>query len=227
MTACANIPFPLDERRLGSADALIGLDRGRAPCEPREMAPERAKPAEPSRDERLAAMFDAHYDSIWRTLRRLGVDDASADDAAQRVFMVATKNLADILAGGEGRYLYGVALRVASEFRRRNPRRREIFDDGVLLVLTDQAPSPERALEREEARRILDVLLASLSDDHREVLVLVDIEGLTAPEAAEVLAIPLGTATSRLKRARDAFATSLERARHRQRPRSLRARSAP
>lgn len=191
------------------------------------MAPERAKSAEPSRDERLATMFDAHYDSIWRTLRRLGVDDASVDDAAQQVFMVATKNLANILAGGEGRYLYGVALRVASEFRRRNPRRREVFDDGALLLLADETSSPERALEREEARRLLDMLLASLSDDHREVIVLVDIEGLTVPEVAEVLALPLGTATSRLKRARDAFATTLERIRQRQSPRAFRTRSMP
>jgi RNA polymerase sigma-70 factor (ECF subfamily) len=165
--------------------------------------------------DRVAKMFDAHYDAIWRTLRRLGVAEASVDDAAQRVFMVAAQKLDILVPGGEGRFLYGVALRVASEHRRRDPARREIADEAAISALADEAPGPEQALLDHEARAALDATLDAMPHDLREILVLVEIEGLAVTEIATMFEIPIGTASSRLRRAREAFTESARRVRAR------------
>jgi len=165
--------------------------------------------------DRVAAMFDAHYDAIWRTLKRLGVPAASVDDGAQRVFLVASRRLDTIAAGDEGRYLYGVALRVASELRRRDPARREVADAGAIDAVVDETPGPEEALLESEARDALDAALTDMPDDLRDVLVLVEIEGLSVPDLASLLEVPVGTAASRLRRARDAFRASARRVRAR------------
>jgi RNA polymerase sigma-70 factor, ECF subfamily len=168
-----------------------------------------------TRARRVEAMFDAHYDAMWRTLRRLGVSDADVDDAAQRVFVTANRRLETIVEGHEGRYLYGIAVRVASEIRRRDPRRRETSDTTVLAALADDAPGPEEALLAHEARDALDATLAAMPEDLRVVLVLVELEGLPVAELASTLDVPIGTASSRLRRAREAFTTSARRVRAR------------
>lgn len=168
------------------------------------------------RARRIAVLFDTHYDAIWRTLRRLGVADVTADDAAQRVFVVATRRLEIIIEGDEGRFLYGVAVRVASEIRRRDPARREISGGAALLAtIADDAPGPEDTLLEHEAMSALDLTLAEMPDDLREVLVLSEIEELSAPEVAAMLQIPIGTVASRLRRAREAFTASARRVRAR------------
>jgi RNA polymerase sigma-70 factor (ECF subfamily) len=166
--------------------------------------------------QRLEAIFDAHYDAIWRTVRRLGVPDAHADDAAQRVFVVAARRLHEIALGHEGRYLYGIAVRVASEIRRRDPGRRFVASgEEVLAMIPDDAAGPEESLLEDEARGALDDVLAAMPDDLREVLVLVELEGLTVAEIADTFGVPEGTAASRLRRAREAFTKSARRVRAR------------
>ncbi len=170
---------------------------------------------EADRGVRIAAMFDAHYDAIWRTVRRLGVSDGDADDAAQRVFVVATRRLETIRHGHEGKYLYGIAVRIASEMRRRSPSRHVAGGDELLAAIADDARGPEEALLEAEARDALDATLEGMPDELRAVLVLVEIEGMTLPDLAEALDVPLGTATSRLRRAREAFTASARRVRAR------------
>src|SRR5213078_5141940 len=74
------------------------------------------------RDE-AAEVVALHFDFIWRLLRRLGVSESEVDDATQQVFLTATSKE---LRGGAARarpFLYGVALRVAANFRRTARRR--------------------------------------------------------------------------------------------------------
>lgn len=164
---------------------------------------------------RITALFDAHYDAIWRTLRRLGIPDADSDDAAQRVFVVAARRLDELEVGREGRYLYGIAVRVASELRRRAPSQREVSDDTTLDAIPDDAPGPEQQMLASEARDALDATLAGMPDDLRVVLVLVEIEGLAVADLAASLEVPVGTAASRLRRAREEFTASARRVRAR------------
>ena len=161
-------------------------------------------------DTRARALVNDHFDFVWRLLRRLGVPEADADDAAQQVFIVGTRRLADIPVGNERTFLYGSALRVASNLRR-NSARRERFIRSVAADSDAAAPTPHDELERRQALAFLDRLLSAMENDQREVFVLCEIEELTAPQVASIIGTPVGTVASRLRRARQSFAEELKR----------------
>lgn len=149
----------------------------------------------------VTELYEAWVDFVWRSLRRLGVADASLDDAVQDVFLVAHRRLADF----EGRsspktWLFGIALRVAKDHRRSARRRGGL--DVLPVDLPDGGASPFDALDHKRALSTLDEALGHLDDDRRAVLVMMEIEEMTAPEVAEVLAIKLNTVYSRLRLAR-------------------------
>jgi RNA polymerase sigma-70 factor (ECF subfamily) len=162
------------------------------------------------RDERVRALFDAHYDFVWRTIRRLGLTDSESDDAAQNVFIVATRRLEDIEPSRERAFLFGAALRVVADVRKSAAKRYEVPSDE-----TDNSPSwlppADEALSRERARATLDALIIGLPLELRAVFVLHELEGLTMAEMAEILEIAPGTVASRLRRARELFQTKLQR----------------
>jgi RNA polymerase sigma-70 factor (ECF subfamily) len=164
---------------------------------------------------RLRAMVDEHFDFIWRSLRRLGVTEEAVDDAAQRVFLVAATHVEAIEIGRERSYLFGSAMRVAADFRRVRARVREVADVEELDLASHPCPPPDELLDQKRARQILDALLEEMPIELRTVLVLVEGEGLTAAETAELLAIPEGTVNSRLRRAREALEKSVLRFRKR------------
>jgi RNA polymerase sigma-70 factor (ECF subfamily) len=154
--------------------------------------------------DRFTALYDAHFAFVWRNLRRLGVAPASLDDAAQDVFLVVHRRLADV-PDGDARvpWLFGVVRRVASDHRRTVARRgAEPLDD---LQLPAAGGGPVRDLERVEAARVVHGLLAELDDDKREVFVLAELEELPAPAIAEAVGAPINTVYSRLRAARAAF----------------------
>jgi RNA polymerase sigma-70 factor (ECF subfamily) len=166
----------------------------------------------PSLDVR--ALFETHYASIWRLLRRFGVEPALLDDAAQEVFWVAARRLCDIQPGSEHAFLYGVALRVASNLLRRQRSAPLLLAEGLETV-ADQRSSPEQALEERRARALLDTVLASMPLELRTVFVLFELEGLPVKDIAEIEDIPVGTASSRLRRAREEFSAVCKRVRAR------------
>jgi len=164
--------------------------------------------AQPSH--RIASMVAKHHGQVWRSLRRLGVAEADADDASQQVFLVAHRRLADIVPENEQSFLLQTALRVAAEFRRSRRRRREDYVDE-LPVLVDTSASPEELADRRRACAMLDRVLESLPMDLRNVFVLFDLEELSTAEVSSVLHLPKGTVASRLRRARELFRENVSR----------------
>ena len=159
-------------------------------------------------DSRLRGLVDAHYGSVWRLVRRLGVDESAVDDAVQEIFWVAARRLDEIQEGSERSFLYGVALRTAATARRRGRGRslREVpFDGTDVEALAAPLSDPDALLDQRRARALLDEILDRLPEDLRTVLVLHELEGLQVKQIAEVVSIPVGTAGSRLRRAREAF----------------------
>jgi RNA polymerase sigma-70 factor (ECF subfamily) len=164
---------------------------------------------------RLRGMVDANLDFIWRSLRRLGVSANDADDCAQQVFMVAARRLDSIREGSERAFLFSTAMRVASDARRARMRRREVPSDDDLPERSDPGPSPDEIVDRQRARALLDEVLEAMPMDLRAVFVLFELEELGTPEIAKLLEIPVGTAASRLRRAREEFQTIVGRMRAR------------
>jgi RNA polymerase sigma-70 factor (ECF subfamily) len=156
---------------------------------------------------RLRAAVDAHYDVLWRFLRRLGVVEHDVEDAAQQVLVVFAQREMTVTPGRERSFLLGTALRVASDVRRKATRTREVVGVDVDEP-ADPAPNAEAQLEERQRRRWLDEVLDALTDEQRAVFVLVELEEQTMAETAAVLGVPPGTVASRLRRAREVFEAS-------------------
>jgi RNA polymerase sigma-70 factor (ECF subfamily) len=165
--------------------------------------PKRENPAD---DERLALGLAAHFSFVWRMLRRFGVREADVDDATQLAFMTYASRLADIEPASERSFLIGTCLRIASNHRRQQMRRPELFD-AEPDRREAEIPNPEELVVKKQWRALLDAGLEQLPLEQRTVFVLFELEGFSLPEIAENLGIPLGTATSRLRRARTRFET--------------------
>lgn len=156
-----------------------------------------AEPAAPSFD----AIFAECAPFVWRALRRLGVRDADLKDVSQEVFLVVHRKLTTFDGRSSARtWVYGITLRVASDYRRLAQHRRERMT----------AEPPERAqpasqhddLERRRALAWLDEVLDSLDETKRAVFVLFEIEQVPMDEIAEAVGCPVQTAYARLYAAR-------------------------
>jgi RNA polymerase sigma-70 factor (ECF subfamily) len=174
-------------------------------------AAELAEGQVPRADSRVTAMVHAHFDFVWRSLRRLGVPAETVDDAAQEVFWTASRKVDRIEAGRERAYLFGVALRFASDVRRAEARRREHSATPLLEGAIDLEADVDVLVDQKRARELLDVVLDALSLDLRTVLMLSEGEELTMAEIAALLDVPPGTVASRLRRARQAFQAEVDK----------------
>ncbi len=167
--------------------------------------------------------FRRHYRMVHRMLRQLGVDDAVLDDATQDVFLVVHRRWRDYDGRSAFRYwLLGITRRLASDYRRAARRLRARLDRARIEVPPTRPgrhsdPDPELQLGDRQAIALVDEFLVTLDDDRREVFVLADIEGLSAPEIAEALGVKLNTVYSRLRVARQRFEVFLRRQQSRER----------
>ena len=154
----------------------------------------------------FAAAYQQQVDFVWRILARQGVPDSALEDATQEVFIVAHRRWGVWEPDPLRPWLYGVARRVAATHHRSQGR-----ELRKRAALPSPAPAPSID-ERLEDRARLDVLaaaIAALEPEQREVFSLVDLDELSAPEAARALGCKLNTVYSRLRRARAKVARAL------------------
>ena len=154
-------------------------------------------------------LYRTHHDFVWRTLRRMGVGERDAMDAGQKVFLIAHRRLATF----DGRstvktWLCGIALRVASDYRRSAVSRREVLVAEAPGDNSHEAEQLQRLVERERLA-ILDQVLSEMPVEQRAVFVLFELEEMSGEEIAALLAVPEGTVRSRLRLARRAFSKSV------------------
>jgi RNA polymerase sigma-70 factor (ECF subfamily) len=159
------------------------------------------------------AIYDAHFDFVWCSLRRLGVREADALDQAQKVFLAAHLKLKEF----EGRsrlttWLFGICQRVASDYRRSAAYRREVATDAA--EMDHYRGAQEDAGQGAEARQraqLAEAMLDKLPEPQRLVFVLFELEEMSGQDIAELLGISVGTVRSRLRLARDAFSREVKR----------------
>lgn len=154
------------------------------------------------------ALFEQNASYVHHSLRRLGVRAEDLDDATQEVFVVLFRRLADYDPSRPLRlWLFGVALRVASQARRRT-RPVECLDDHAVA---DAAPLADEGLEKGEMRDRVLLALDALDVDRKAVFVMHDIDEFPVPAIAAQLEIPVNTAYSRLRLAREDFRRAMLR----------------
>lgn len=153
----------------------------------------------------LQEIYRAHAGFVWRVIRRSGLSEADSRDACQEVFLTVHRALPTF----EGRsamttWLYAICRSVVRDWRKRAYRRYERVDSELA-----EDPGRESTLPPAEGEaqrlQILSTILGQISDAQREVFELAELEGLSGPEIAEMLNLPIGTVYSRLRLARDAF----------------------
>lgn len=178
--------------------------------------PAAATPAHSREDAaKLTELLRCHYPSVWRTLRRLGVAESHADDAAQEVFIILSRRLGDVRAGSERTFLLSCAIRVAANHRRTWAVRHEVADPQAIAAERDPQPTAEQLLDSKQLRQTLDRVLDGWPEDVRTAFVLFELEGLSVPEIAHVTEAKVGTVASRLRRARELFQGAAKRLRAR------------
>jgi RNA polymerase sigma-70 factor (ECF subfamily) len=150
-------------------------------------------------------MFADHHVSVWRSLRRRGLTPDEAADATQETFLITAGRLADIQPESERAFLIGTARRVAHTLGRKTVRWQ--LDDDM-----DRRVSSARDAGDEHADlQLCDVALSKMNPELAETFVLYEIEGLSSPEIAALLEVPLGSVASRLRRAREQFREAVAR----------------
>lgn len=157
----------------------------------------------------FAELYARNHAYVWRILRRLGVPDASLEDATQDVFIVVHRRRDSLDPDASVRsWLFGIARRVAADLHRGNRRLRRRLE---AVPEAPPAPPLDDEVSRAEAASFVQSFLDRLDEGHRMVFVLSDVEGLTAPEISESMLIPVNTVYSRLRSARKKFERAVAR----------------
>ena len=180
----------------------------------RALLPSSTVASTPAVEARVAEIFREHGRYAFRLLRRLGVPDADVDDVFQEVFVIVHRKLPDLDPNAVLRaWVYGICVRRAANYRKRNRARREIATEEAIERVEIDPTTPGEAIDARKAREILETILRGLPDEKREVFVLYEIEELPMQEVADAVGCPLHTAYSRLYAARKLIHEGIRRAR--------------
>jgi RNA polymerase sigma-70 factor (ECF subfamily) len=164
----------------------------------------------------LEALLVRYQPHLYRFGLRMCGNQEDAGDVAQESLISMARSVRDFRGDSSvSSWLYTIARRFCIKKRRRGkfaPAREESLDaPGIDAAqrLADPAPNPEQTATNRELHRALTRAIDGLEPAQREVLVLRDIEGLSAPEVARVLGISVDAVKSRLHRARVAVREAL------------------
>jgi RNA polymerase sigma-70 factor, ECF subfamily len=159
---------------------------------------------------RLRELLRHHWRDIGRHLSRIGIASGDVDDLTQEVFLVAASKLVGPASTTDRPFLHAVALRVALNAQRASQRRRRAYE-RYADVSREAPPTPEDLSDRLRRRAVIEAVLRQMTPELRAVFVLCEVEEVSVPEVARRLALPVGTAASRLRRAREAFSARAAR----------------
>jgi RNA polymerase sigma-70 factor (ECF subfamily) len=167
------------------------------------------------------ALVTRHRGRIYAMIRNMIHQEADAWDLSQEVFIKAWQALPRFEAKARfSTWLYRIAHNVVYDWTRK--RRIEsagelndgIFEreriDAASFTTPSGGDSPDDTMARGELRARIEAALAKISPEHREAVLLKDVQGLSYKEIAEVMACSIGTVMSRLYYARQKLQTLLK-----------------
>jgi RNA polymerase sigma-70 factor, ECF subfamily len=154
----------------------------------------------------LEELLGRHQARVYRFGMKMCRDPEDAKDVLQDTLLAMARSVRDFRgASSISTWLYTVARSFCIKKRRKSkfaPDEQRPLDADDVLEAADPAPSPHDALASKRVEHAIERAIDALEPMYREVLVLRDVEGLTAPEVAEVLGISAQAVKSRLHRAR-------------------------
>ncbi len=152
-----------------------------------------------------------YQDLLYRVALQIIHDECSAEDATQDAMILAFRNIKSFRGGNFKSWLARVTVNASYDELRRGKRHNgiplELFtsegDEVESPVwMRDPATGPEERAETSELRSVMYQCIKSLVPDYRLMVILVDMEGMSYEEAAQITHVPVGTVKSRLARAR-------------------------
>ena len=163
----------------------------------------------------FSQLVQANQNRIYTLAVRMTGSTEDGEDLAQEAFLRAWRNLPSFQAESSfSTWLYKLTSNLCIDFLRREKRRKTAVttvsldnddDDAPPAEVPDHRFTPETELEHKELRTAVEQGLAQLSDEHRAVLVLREVEGLSYTEIAAYLNLEEGTVKSRIARARSSL----------------------
>lgn len=161
----------------------------------------------------MEALLTRHQDRVYRFGLRMCGNEDDARDVLQETLLAAYKNLASFRGDAQlSTWLYQIARSFCVKQRRRRegePARYEALDEGPAARLPLDASGSEARTHARQVSEVIQAAIGTLPEDHREALVLRDVEGLSAEEAAAIAGVEVGALKSRLHRARLALKQKL------------------
>jgi len=171
----------------------------------REVAPTRRAPE-------FRELFETQFSYVWHVLMRLGVAERDLEDLAQQVFLQVHGELAKFDNRRPLRpWLFSFAYHAASNYRALSRHRVEL--SIVAPEQADTLPAADEQLITRQELELAELALSRVALGRRAVLLLHEVEGHSMPEIAESLSIPLNTAYSRLRLARQEYEQAIRRLR--------------
>nr|WP_297284491.1 sigma-70 family RNA polymerase sigma factor [uncultured Agathobaculum sp.] len=167
----------------------------------------RAKRGELDAFEELVRRYEKRVYAV--ALRSSGSPEDAAD-IVQEVFLRAWRSIESFRGdSGFSTWLFRITMNLCVDFARHKqaqPQTQSIVDEEENeRQVPDTAPTPEEHLENRELGRELAAALEEISEEHRRIVLLRDVSGMSYTEIADVLEISEGTVKSRLSRARIAL----------------------
>lgn len=153
-------------------------------------------------------LVERYQDRLFNTLVRVLGSPDDASEVLQDAFVQAYTKLETFRGSAQFyTWMYRVALNLACSHRRRNKRRRDEQSVDQIRELSGAEPvdpslPPEQTALRVEQAELVQAALLEISDEHRQILVLRELEDCSYETIAEILELPVGTVRSRLFRAR-------------------------
>jgi RNA polymerase sigma factor (sigma-70 family) len=159
---------------------------------------------------RFEAQVLPYLDAAYRFARWLTHSSADADDLVQESFLRAFRGFDGLRGGDVKAWLLAIVRNCHATALRQQQRRATVplpdeHEEPARSGETAGVPEPESASLAAEEQRSLERLLATLPQEHREVLMLREIEDMSYREIAAVTGVAIGTVMSRLARARAAL----------------------
>ena len=155
----------------------------------------------------LGELVRMYENKAYHLALRMCGNAEDASDVAQDAFLAAWRGLPSFRGeSGFSTWLYRLVSNAAIDYLRRTKHQRgnvSLDDEELNLDAPDESPSPHDAAESNDLKDAVAKSLKELSDDHRTVLVMREVQELSYEEIAQTLSLDLGTVKSRISRARN------------------------
>lgn len=166
------------------------------------------------------ALMEKHMGIIYNIALRMTANQDDAEDMTQEIMIKIFRSLGSFKGNSKfSTWIYRVAVNTCLDELKKKKNKKHLSldaeisgDDGENQIeIKDDSPSPEKLAEQNELRDMVAAAVKLLSDEHRAVIVLRDIRGMSYSEIAGILGCSDGTVKSRISRARAQLKMILEK----------------